>query len=196
MKLFGIIAVLILLAALWLCIWKMLEPNKSVADILKEVKSIFTDNTTQPPSVPLYSSLYPLFGQYRVEYEDFTASVWDCLDKLNSKLHLSVPTNCAKLYAPDVADRVRIVARNCLIFVYEVRAEPMMYGERMTDRSRTATYSAIETALRENLPSYMWGGYYYTGPVYVKDIGDGRIRIEVTGINRLIPNPNAGGVMI
>lgn len=192
MKLFAVILIPFLFAILGLCFWKMLEPNKSVADILKEIKGVFTGDTDQPSVMPMYPGHYPLYEQHRVSYEDMGVSVRECMDKLSRKSHISIPEDPTKVHSPEIADRVKLIGKNRIMFVYEVQREPLFQGEKV---SKIAD-SVIETALRSNLPTYLWGGYCYMGPVYAKDIGGGRLRIEVLGVDRQYQNPNTGGLSI
>lgn len=178
------VLMLFLFALLGLCFWKILEPNKSVADILKEIKDVFvdhtynTDNTDQLSAMPMYPGFHPLYECNRVKYENMAVSVRDCMDKFAYKLRLSIPEDPTKIYSSEIADRVQSIDGNQIMFVYEVYREPVFQGRKVLK----VADSEIQTALCNNLPGYLWGGLCYTGPICAKDVGSGRIRIQISGV--------------
>lgn len=178
------IIILILLAVFFLWIWKMMEPEKSIWDILKEVLHTFkTPNMSSEPAGSPVQNQYWLYQTYGTDYENFASIVWDCIKSLHRKFHLACPANTSDIYAAEIADRIKL-NNGRLTFHYEISLSEVLYEGGMKRVTPPLDTQDLADALSRNLPAYMRGGYSFTGNITVWDIGNNTYRIEIEGVVR------------
>lgn len=136
-----------------------------------------------PPSDPRL-----VYLEYKVDYENFSTIVFELLKSIARRYGLRCPYDATGTYAARIADRVRVTSNNCIVFSYELTREPDYSG--LHEPANTGRPSAAQVAqiFEQDLPSYLAGGYYFTGKVKGWDIDAKTIRIEIYGICRQIIN--------
>jgi len=171
------------LALIWvfLLLCKKIDPSFTIEKLLDSFSN--TKPTTQPvQTLSMRPAENLIYRDYKVDYQNFSNLVRDCLDQIGDKFDLIIPVNPAKIACSDIDSRVRIVGGLC-IFSYEVRRKEPCFEGGMK-QAPTASTQEIARTLIENLPNYMRDGYSYDGGIFVWDIEKNYIQIEIQGVNR------------
>lgn len=198
------IVILFLFAMIFLCLWKILEPEKSMSDILREIYSTVTDSDIRPPTNQGQQQNQQqnhiiadmrLYQKYSADYVHVGECVWNCLVSLQIKYALDCAGDKGKIFCSEIIDRIKM-SGNRLIFTYEIKVNRRPYIKDGTLYSEKIDITAITNAIRANLPAYMCGGYYYTGNVFVWDIGKSMISIEINGVERNINICDGGDIIL
>lgn len=193
--------ILFLFAMLFLFMWKILEPSKSMRDILQDIYSVIKGSDTRSSNNPTDVQQNPiidgmgLYQTYSADYVHVGECVWDCLVSLQAKYGLDCAGDKSKIYCSDIVNRVK-KSGNRLIFTYEIKVNRRSYIKDGTLVMEKIDIAAIANAIGANLPAYMRGGYYYTGNVFIWDIGKNMISIEINGVERNIDTYSGGNIII
>lgn len=178
------ILILLLIGIVIFCIMKALEPNTSLTDFIKDLLGLHKTPAAQPdPSGLPAQNRYGLYQVYGTDYDSFATIVWACVNSLHRKFNLSCPANISGIYAAEIADRVKL-NNGRIIFYYEISLSEILYEGGMKRVTSPLDTQDLADALSRNLPSYLRGGYYFSGAVYVWDIGNNTYRIEIEGVAR------------
>lgn len=180
MKLLGWLIIFLCVIVVFFAVCKILDPTITVQDILESLAKLRHQQVQ--PVQPMYLGDNPLYRKYQMDYENFASLLWSCLDQIGTKCELTVPSSPVHIFCPEVGNRVKN-NNNLCIFSFEVRRQEPRFEGGMRQIPMTST-KEIADILTENLPSYMSGGYYYIGQVFVWDTEKNRVRIEVQGVAR------------
>jgi len=181
MKLLIFLAIFLGLIWAFLLLCKKIDPSFTIEKLLDSFSN------TKPTPQPVQTlSIRPgenlIYRQYKVDYENFSNLVRDCLSQIGDKFDLIIPVSPAKIACSDIDSRVRIIGGLC-IFSYEVRRKEPCFEGGMKQAPTVSTQKIARTLI-ENLPNYMRDGYGYNGDVFVWDIEKNYIRIEIQGVDR------------
>lgn len=148
-----------------------------------DVNAILGNSTGNQNNQPNLQAAQPqtLAKGYNVQYQTFANLVWNCLQAIGRICGVDCPDMVSRIYCAQMGDRVR-ATNGRIDFFFEVPVETntvMRNGELTTLKSDR---TKIKQALNDNLPDYMDGGCGYTGDVYVWEIDENRVRIEVQGV--------------
>lgn len=159
--------------------------EKIVAKLWRKKDTDITTNV--PPVAPMVANFNSLYNQERASYEDFSYYLLKCLKKIAKRYKLVVSNSPDDIYCAHVTDRVDF-QNSHYIYRYEVRRQEPEYGGGMKKSGKDLSAQDIMEVLRENLPNELAdSGYTYSDNVYVLDLDDTCIRIEVVGVNRQFP---------
>lgn len=173
---------------LWVAIWKILEPKKSVEEILNSIKDILTAPNTPP--VPLYP-VANLYDNHQVDYENFSVIVRDCLLAVGGKCGLSAPRNPFQIHCVNVSSRV-IKGAGGFTFNYDVETETPAFKDIVNKVDHSVPADDIARIFRDNLRVHSRGGYVYRD-ILIWPMGSS-VRVEVQGVDRICPP--VGGIVL
>lgn len=177
---------------LWVAIWKILEPKKSVEEILNPIKAILTAPNTPSVQSVTYPGYNQLYEENRIYYEHFGTAVFGCLSSIAKKCLLEVPATPTKIYCAEINDRVKLNKNKCEFF-YEISWDLYARGGILTKPAQTVPVSQIENTISQNLGSYT-RGFFTFETIRVWDVGD-QIRVGVYGVNEASIYP-VGGIAL
>lgn len=177
---------------LWVAIWKILEPKKSVGEILREMKNVFASNPPAQQTVALYPGFNPVYENCRVYYEHFGIAVFDCLSSIAKKCLLGVPSNSEKIYCAEINDRIKI-SKGQYVFYYEIPWEMSSYQNILNGTTQKVPVTNIEDLFTRNLGAYTKRVFTFQD-IKAWDLGT-YIRVGVYGVNEAPIYP-AGGIII
>jgi len=136
-----------------------------------------------PPSSSMAANYNLLYAQERAKYEGFSAILFNCLRKIEDRYKLDLPNGPDKIHSAHVSDRVRFDGSH-YIYRYDVKRQEAQYGGGMQREDNAPSAKDIKNILRENLPNYLENGYGYSGNIYVSNLDDTHISIEIVGVRR------------
>lgn len=177
---------------LLVAIWKILEPKKSVGEILREMKNVFASNPPAQQTVALYPGFNPVYENCRVYYEHFGIAVFDCLSSIAKKCLLGVPSNSEKIYCAEINDRIKI-SKGQYVFYYEIPWEMSSYQNILNGTTQKVPVTNIENLFKGNLGAYTRGAFVFQN-IRAWDLGT-YIRIGVYGVDETSTCP-AGGIAL
>lgn len=131
-----------------------------------------------PPPTP-----YGIYAEYKIFYEEMAHCLRDCLASVGRLCFLDCPRDVQKLYAAQVADRVKIV-NGTVMFSYETARTGVQ-----TSLNKAPVYSTscaqISGILKTNLPAYLTPGLGFSD-IHVFDIGNDYVRIVIENVNKIV----------
>lgn len=193
MDFYGVLFVIAI--PIWvICTYAVVDPIGCQNNLVKWIVGIrkLKERLGKPTIPTSLTDCSNSYNNYRVEYEDFASILLECLCNIGGKLGLAIPDVAKKLYAAELADRVRL-DNGCITFLYELKPEESSFKEIMSGKQKRAPRQVIEDTFRNNLKGYLYGGYGYSTILIATP--DTRTRVEVRGVycNRQVP---VGGITI
>lgn len=180
------ILILFLMAVGLICIWKLLEPEKPIKDIIKEIAVALNPFTLTPTSksqsVSAPVQRNQLYSEYKSDYEKFACIVLNYIQIIQSRYNLCCPADAEGIHCAEIAERVKNL--NGITFQYEVPCKETLYEGGMKAATPSVDTDEIAEMLRRNLQDCMTGGYYFTGDINVWPVGKKYVRIEIQGVWR------------
>lgn len=126
-----------------------------------------------------------LFVSYCGDYEHFATFLWDYLCNFADVFNLHCPKTPKGIYTQEECNRIATV-NSSIVFRYEVPRSVLGFpGSHHKDQKEWL--NSIQQSIQGHLADFVGEGYYFSGRVSVWDLGSGRIRIEVHGVDRRFP---------
>ncbi len=129
-----------------------------------------------PPPTPV-----ELFNSNRVMYDEFCSCLYDCLKFVDRICKLNCPRDVQKLYAAQVADRVRVLKNGAVVFFYEAERSEADWNWGRKPHSGNTCENIADT-LKANFPAYLTPGLSFSD-IRVANIPNNYVRIAIININ-------------
>ena len=154
------------------------------------VKNTSTTPTPPPPPPELY-------GEYKADYFRFGNGVWEYLKNACGDFDLVYPSKIEDIFCTEICDRISI-KKNRYVFCYKIKLqkrEDLFEGGGKRIPSKGIKLDEFATSIERNLPSYLKGGYYFSGSVSVWSMENGYVHIEIMGVDRKLSAPTENIVL-